>query len=169
MWVPTDDENCMVYNWRYSFGSEPLTNAAALESSSGRAPSDQDKRFRKTRNKDNRWLIDREVQRTRTFTGIDGVNTQDHAVQESMGPIVDRSKEHLGTIDRAIIMLRRLLLDGMATNERGDDPPGLSPAYYRIRAIERVLPPDTAWWSALGEEILNTEKSPEEDARLTPV
>ncbi|HEX3246774.1 MAG TPA: Rieske 2Fe-2S domain-containing protein [Chloroflexota bacterium] len=168
MWVPMDDENCMVYNWRYSFGTEPLANAAALESSSGRAPSDQDKNFRKIRNKDNRWLIDREVQRTLTFTGIEGVNTQDHAIQESMGPIVDRSKEHLGTIDRAIIALRRLLLDGMEINERGGDPPGSSPAYYRIRAIERLLPQNTAWWSALSDEILNAEESTEE-ARLARV
>jgi hypothetical protein len=168
MWVPMDDENCMVYNWRYSFGEEPLTNAAALESSSGRAPSDQDKSFRKIRNKDNRWLIDREAQRTLTYTGIEGVNTQDHAIQESMGAIVDRSKEHLGTIDRAIIALRRLLLNGMDALERGEDPPGISPAYYRIRAIERVLPNGATWWSTLEDEILNVEKSAS-DPRLAPV
>ena len=57
-----------------------------------------------------------------------------------MRPIVDRSKEHLRTIDRAIIALRGLLLDGMDANERGGNPPGLNPAYYRIRAIELGLP-----------------------------
>ena len=36
-------------------------------------------------------MIDRQVQKTRTFTGIVGTNTQDRAVQESMGRIVDRS------------------------------------------------------------------------------
>jgi phthalate 4,5-dioxygenase oxygenase subunit len=167
MWVPMDDENCMVYNWRYSFGTDPLVEGANLENSSGRGPQDQLPNFRKVRNKDNRWLIDRDVQRTQTFTGIEGVNTQDHAIQESMGPIVDRSKEHLGTIDRAIIALRRLLLEAMTTVEQGGDPPGLSPAYYRIRSIERVLPESAQWWDALGEEILN-EARESEDARLQP-
>jgi len=34
--------------------------------------------------------------RPRSYTGIDGINQQDRALQESMGPIVDRSREHLG-------------------------------------------------------------------------
>jgi nitrite reductase/ring-hydroxylating ferredoxin subunit len=35
--------------------------------------------FRKARNRDINWGIDRQVQKTENFTGIDGVNTQDHA------------------------------------------------------------------------------------------
>jgi len=39
--------------------------------------------------KRNDWMIDRQVQKNETFTGIDGINTQDRAVQEGMGPIVE--------------------------------------------------------------------------------
>jgi hypothetical protein len=38
-------------------------------------------------NRDNGWLIDREAQKTDTFTGIDGINAQDVAIQESMEPL----------------------------------------------------------------------------------
>mgnify|MGYP001391489039 CR=1 FL=1 len=91
--------------------------------------------FRAFRNKGNDWLIDREVQRTETFTGIQGINTQDRAVQETMGPIVDRSKEHLGQTDRAVIMMRRLLLRAIETIRDGGTPPGLGDSYYGLRAI----------------------------------
>ena len=45
--------------------------------------------FKLKRNLSNDYLIDRQMQKTQTFTGIDGVNTQDFALQEGMGPIVD--------------------------------------------------------------------------------
>src|SRR5262249_24447649 len=56
-----------------------------------------------TRNKDNNYLIDREMQRTVNFTGLPTNRVQDAAMTDSMGPIVDRSDEHLGTSDVAII------------------------------------------------------------------
>ncbi len=68
----------------------------------------------RTRTRANDWLIDREMQRNQNFTGIPGTNTQDLAVQESMGRIVDRSREQLGATDRAIITARRLLLEATA-------------------------------------------------------
>src|SRR5262252_4280660 len=74
--------------------------------------------FKLKRNPSNDYLIDRQLQRTQSYTGIDGVNTQDFAVQEGMGPIVDRSDEHLGSTDRAIVTLRRMLLDATAAVER---------------------------------------------------
>ena len=49
------------------------------------------------------------MQKTESYTGIDGINVQDRAIQESMGRIVDRSKEHLGPADKAIIQARKLL------------------------------------------------------------
>jgi hypothetical protein len=85
-WVPINDENCMVWNWVYSFGDEPLTEEDRLERGSGNGPDHVDqKTFRSFRNKGNNWLIDRQVQKTETFSGIDGINTQDRATQESMG------------------------------------------------------------------------------------
>ena len=72
--------------------------------------------------------------RTKSYSGIRGIMTQDHAVQESMGPIVDRSREHLGASDRAVIAVRRLLLDSVHAFLQGREPLGLDPAipYERI-------------------------------------
>ena len=38
MWVPMDDENCMVYNWTYNCGEEPLKEEDRLEPRSGTVP-----------------------------------------------------------------------------------------------------------------------------------
>ena len=151
MWVPMDDHNCMVYNWIYTFGDEPLTDRMrALEAGSGREVLPN---FRKVANRDNGYFMDRARQRTQNFSGIDGVNIQDHAVQESMGRIVDRSREHLGPADKAVIATRKLLLDATRTVQAGGDPPGLGSSYHTIRAIERLLPADAEWREALGPEI----------------
>ena len=55
----------------------------------------------------NGWKQDRAAMKQGSFTGIPGLLCQDVAAQESMGAIVDRSKEHLGASDIAIIRLRR--------------------------------------------------------------
>jgi phenylpropionate dioxygenase-like ring-hydroxylating dioxygenase large terminal subunit len=151
MFVPMNDENCMVYNWAYTFGNEPLEEAMDLEVRAGRSHDDQTADFRKVRNKDNNWLINRDIQKTRTYTGIEGVNTQDHAVQESMGPIVDRTQEHLGSTDRAIIIARRLLLQAITSVQKGEDPQGVGTSYYKIRAIEALLPRGVGWRDAFKE------------------
>jgi hypothetical protein len=153
MWVPMDDENHMVFNWHYSFNEVPLPDHEL----SSRQPifegGEQTPDFKKVRNKGNAWMIDRDAQRTESFTGIMGVNTQDHAVQESMGPIVDRSQEHLGTTDRAVITARQLLLTAAKSVAAGGDPPGTGDSYYNIRAIERVLDGEADWRTILSPEI----------------
>ena len=155
MWVPIDDENCMVWNWMYSFGEEPLTDDDRAERGNGNGPDhvEQTGEFRSFRNKRNNWLIDRQVQKTETFTGIDGINTQDRAVQESMGPIVDRSQEHLGPADRAIITTRRLLLQAIRTVQEGGAPPGADSSYYHARAIEKIFPRTSTWREAVLPEM----------------
>ncbi len=153
-WVPMDDEHCMVWNWFYSFGDEPLTDEDRLERGSGNGPEHVDQTtFRGRGNRQNNWLIDRQVQKTETFSGIDGINAQDRAVQESMGPIVDRSKEYLGPADRAIIVTRRLLLQAIKTVGEGGDPPGVGTSYYQARAVERILPKHVPWREALLPEM----------------
>src|SRR5690606_10910871 len=124
-WVPIDDDTCMVWNWHYSYGDYELSKEERLMNSSGNGPKHVDFTiFRAYGNRRNDWLIDREVQRTQTFSGIDGVNSQDRAVQESMGFIVDRSREHLGPADRAIIAARKLLLEAVRSVERRARPRG---------------------------------------------
>lgn len=155
MWVPIDDENTMVFNLRYTYGTAPLTaDEQALVGTGNQFGVDIDpETFRSLRNKRNRYLIDRQVQKTQTYTGIVGVNTQDRAVQESMGPIADRTTERLGTTDRAIISARQQLLAALKQLEAGEDPPGVAPTYYRLRALEKVVPQDVSWFAAMRAEL----------------
>jgi phenylpropionate dioxygenase-like ring-hydroxylating dioxygenase large terminal subunit len=145
-WVPIDDENTMVYNWEYSTTDAPLTDEDRLERRLGNGPLDVDQTtFRSKRNRGNNYLLDRQVQKTETFTGIDGINVQDRAIQESMGAIVDRSREHLGPADRAVIQARRLLLETVRTVAEGGVPRGIEPTYATLAAAEAVLSRDADW------------------------
>src|ERR687886_680391 len=150
MWVPMDDQNTMVYNYTTSIDADkPLSREYIEEQERNLGRGTGGENVERIRTRANNWLIDREMQKTVNFTGIPGVNTQDLAVQESMGPIVDRSREHLGSTDRAIIMLRRILLDAVATVEQGDTPPGVDPATYRdVRAADVILPKQARWQDA---------------------
>lgn len=150
LWVPIDDEQTNVYNWGYSADPAVAISAEmaeAFEHHSGRGKDDLiPGTFTLKRNPSNDYLIDRVGQKTRSFTGIDGINTQDFAVQEGMGPIVDRSEEYLGTSDRAIITLRKMLLDATTAVERGEVPPGVEPRTHRdIRPYDGIVPPGANW------------------------
>ena len=155
MWVPMDDENCMIYNFVYSFGDEPITEEEWLEMEQGygRGPDDLLSDYSTKGNYGNDWLIDRQVQKTETFTGIDGINAQDVAVQESMGPIVDRTRENLARSDMAIVAARRMLLEASRTVADGGDPPGMGDSYYRVRAIEDIVPNGVQWRDVLMPEM----------------
>jgi phthalate 4,5-dioxygenase oxygenase subunit len=153
MQVPTDDENCMDYVWRYSSKDDSVEEMEKIEADRGRGREEMTANFRKVRNKDNDWLIDRRVQKTETYSGIEGINTQDHAVQESMGPIVDRTQEHLGSSDRAVFALRILLIQSARALERGIDPPGLAASYYDVRPWGGILSADASWKNILKSEM----------------
>ena len=159
IWVPIDDTSCWVYNWMYSYTPEiPLEHeyCEALEAQYGRGQDDLiPGTFRLKRNLSNDYMIDRNLQKTKTFTGITGVNTQDMALQEGMGPIVDRSKEHLGTSDRAIIVMRQLLIEAMNDVEGGRAVRGTDPrTYSHVRAVDLVVPPSPDWREALKDELV---------------
>jgi len=158
MWVPIDDESCHVYNWSCGRDEDsPLTPEfiEAFETFTGRGPNDFiPGTFKLKKNPSNDYMIDRELQRTKTYTGITGLNTQDMALQEGMGPIVDRSKEFLGTSDRAIVTLRRTILDAIASVREGGDPPGVNPTDYNtIRAYDDVVPVNTNWREAFADKM----------------
>ena len=155
MWVPMDDENTRVFSWAYCINGQPLVERNDYYGGKQREPVESyvlgvpvyERRL------ENDFLIDREEQKHKTFTGIANTTTQDRAVQESMGAICDRTDERLGTSDRAVIAARRLLLDAIRTAEDGGDPMGVNPSYYGLRAIEKVLPPGARWQDALAIEL----------------
>jgi hypothetical protein len=159
IWVPIDDEHTHIYNWACGYDlSVPLSKEfmAEWESFAGRGEEDLIAgTFRLRRNLSNDYLVDRKLQKHSTFTGITGLNTQDFALQEGMGPIVDRSKEHLGSSDKAIVSMRRLLLEATHAVERGENPRGTDPSTYRhVRPYDHIIDRDADWGQALAKELV---------------
>ncbi|HWO72804.1 MAG TPA: Rieske 2Fe-2S domain-containing protein [Dehalococcoidia bacterium] len=108
-------------------------------------------RFRIKQNLQNDFLIDREEQkRGDSYTGIRGIRQQDMAMTETMGPIMDRTNEHLGTTDQMIIRTRRRYLQAVkALRDHGITPPGVdNPKAYHQRSGQVILPRNVDWWEA---------------------
>ncbi len=150
-WVPIDDENC----WAWSFDYHPIRKLrpdeiAAMKDGKGIHVRYVPGTFRPEANKDNDYLIDRAAQKAGlTYSGVDGIAMQDASLQESMGPIVDRTKENLVSTDNGIIMARmRLIRAAKALAEKGTLPPGLTAEHQRVRSAAIVLPPDQAYAEA---------------------
>lgn len=148
MWVPRDDETC--WAWDVCFNEvAPMSDELKEELREYRGYYAFDpKTFVKYAGPGNMWLQDRELMRTESWSGIRGLFVQDNAVQESMGPIVDRTAEHLGTTDAAIIAARKLYVKAaVALAEDGADPPGVweQRDYELIRSEAYRQPADRAW------------------------
>jgi hypothetical protein len=155
--VPIDDTQTWVYSFGYSYDpARPLDRekVRARETRLGRGDN-LDASYRSHANKSNDYKIDRQVQKERTMTGISGINTQDFALQEGMGTIVDRSKEHLGTTDRAIIVLRQVLFEELDALERGGTLRALDPATYsNVRSFDRTIANDEDWRAATRADLV---------------
>jgi phthalate 4,5-dioxygenase len=156
IWVPIDDVTVMVYNWMYvADQSVKITDEwwDAHEHGMGRGKEDFiPGTFELKANLGNNYFIDREVQRTKTYTGIAGANTQDYAVQTGMGYIVDRSREALGSTDRAIQAARRMLVAAMDNVVADQAPPGTDPeSYAKVRGTDMIIPRGADWRDASKE------------------
>jgi phthalate 4,5-dioxygenase oxygenase subunit len=108
---------------------------------------------------ENDYLIDWEAQKTQVFSGLPWISIQDQALQESMGPIYDRTNEHLGVADTGIIQVRRRWLEAAKSlRSRGITPPGvLNPESYRVRAAAVILPKEAVWVEAAAENLTARE------------
>jgi phthalate 4,5-dioxygenase oxygenase subunit len=141
-YVPVDDETTLVFNTSYN-AEAPLTadDLKPLVSGLGPAPKLIPGTFLPALNARNSYGIIRETQRTRNFTGIEGINNQDRAIVESMGPICDRWNEHLGTSDIAVIAMRRRLLDTAKALASGVAPKSASDGgLYHVRPLDIITP-----------------------------
>jgi phenylpropionate dioxygenase-like ring-hydroxylating dioxygenase large terminal subunit len=147
VWVPIDDEHTMLYTIDYD-PVAPLTpeQIAIYESGvlnhAGNAPGSD----RSALNLANDYGIDRALQRSgKSYTGMKGVSVQDSAMQESMGPIADRTQEHLGASDMSVIKLRQYLLGALEDYQAGRDLPSLKPEPYRVRPLFTTTAPGAAF------------------------
>lgn len=158
IWVPIDDTTTYVYNWACAYDENaPFSHDNIIEREYfyGRGPDQMiPGTYRLKANASNDYFIDRDVQKTQTYTGIVGINTQDFALQEGMGPIVDRSQENLGTSDRAIVTMRRLMLEATREVEEGKTPRGADPATHRdIRPYDGFMKTSDDWQKVFEKEL----------------
>ena len=141
--VPIDDEN----TWTWSFNCHPHRDFTEKEQALFHPRTGLwgpiDDSYRPVWNKENDYGLDRNMQKNVNFTGIKGIPNQDVAVQESMGPIADRSLEMLGTSDKAIIAYRQLLIDMAKDLQNGQEPKASSNGgYYNVRSASLLLKKD---------------------------
>jgi phthalate 4,5-dioxygenase oxygenase subunit len=155
-WVPIDDENCWTWSMNYH-PRRPLTDheLASMRAGGGIHVEYEPGTFRPVAKRSNDYLIDREAQRAkRSFSGVKGISMQDASLQESMGRIVDRTKERLGTSDAAIILARRRLLQAAEDLDAGEPPPGLAIEHQRVRSTSLLLAKGADFQEAAREAIV---------------
>jgi phenylpropionate dioxygenase-like ring-hydroxylating dioxygenase large terminal subunit len=157
--TPIDDYSMMGFTVTWH-PDRPLTvdERAQIESWLG-VHTEVDAHFVPVRNKANDYLVDRALQRSgRSYTGIRGIREEDLAVQESMGEIFDRTGEHLGSSDLAVIAMRRRMLEAVAAlAERGEGPyESRNADNYRVRSAALVLPRDVPWNEGAAQALLAT-------------
>jgi phthalate 4,5-dioxygenase oxygenase subunit len=150
IFVPIDDESTMFFFVKTRTDG-PMSDAERRtheERSQMRPGLDMDAAFRKFRRRENDWL---QGDGDEPFAmRVPGVAMQDMVVQESMGTVFDRSLEHLGSSDAAVIRFRRLMLESLqAFTERGEAPLGLREpiSYPAVRGEDQLLPIGAPWQS----------------------
>ena len=140
-WVPIDDEHC----WAWSLNYQPHKALAreqrqAMMGGRGIHVRNIPGTYLPLANRSNDYLIDREAQAAGlTFSGVDGFAMQDAAVQESMGPIQDRTRENLVTTDNGVIFARRMLLRLARASREGKPIPALKAEAQRVRSCSIEL------------------------------
>jgi len=140
VWVPIDDEHC----WAWSINYHPKRSLskkelAAMKGGKGIHVRYVPGTFIPRQNKRNDYLIDR---KSANFSGVEGIAMQDASLQESMGAVQDRTREHLVPTDRGIAHARKKLLDAARASQEGKAVPGLLPEEQRVRSCAIELPKD---------------------------
>lgn len=143
--TPSDDYHTWRYNFRFK-RSEPMTEEELAADRFQVGPD-----YKLIANRDNHYLMDR--QKHRNYSGMEGFATQDACITEGMGPIVDRTREHLGASDGYIVAVRLFLLKAVRDLQRGIEPPGLvwDPAkndFSKANCTSVRVPAEVSWKEA---------------------
>jgi phthalate 4,5-dioxygenase len=163
MLVPVDDENAMFY-WVAWHETKGIDQRAWRQFCGAEVGIDLDSNYRKIRSLENRFLQDRAAMKRGDFTGIKGIPAQDMAMWESMGSIVDRTKDYLGASDLAVAQFRRQMV--AAAKRFRDGGPAIGTTEPRIPRVKLAsfegLVPKKTDWRTLGvgaEELALAETS----------
>lgn len=142
--VPIDDEN--THFWDISWDTAGPIDVVTIDKlrNSGKRSPDLDNYFQPRFGADKIWGQDREMMKEGHYTGFIALSFEDYAVQESQGTIADRSKEHLGTSDVAIIRMRRIMLDMVRDFQKGKLPDILTNQleYEKLHPVHEVIVPN---------------------------
>lgn len=134
-WVPIDDSNCWIYTYAWN-PERPFTPEEIVKFQGGHGViAEVDDKFVPVRNRSNDYMIDRQLQKHVSFTGVRGVAEQDALVHDSQGRIADRTAEHLSPSDAAVVRFRRSVLAGAKALAQGVEPQApLKHQAYKLRS-----------------------------------
>jgi phthalate 4,5-dioxygenase oxygenase subunit len=148
MLVPIDDVNTMFYwiAW-HPDAKKGITQEAWRKFCAATVGVDLNPDYTKKRNLANRFMQDRAAMKQGDFTGIVGIPAQDMAMWESMGPIADRSRDHPGSSDVAVVQFRRMMIAAAKKFQEGGPAIGTGehPPYAQLASVERIVPKSTDW------------------------
>jgi phthalate 4,5-dioxygenase oxygenase subunit len=149
MLVPIDDLNAMFY-WVAWHQTKGIDQQSWRRFCGAEVGIDLDQNYRKIRTLENRFLQDRAAMKGGDFTGIKGIPAQDMAMWESMGAMVDRTKDYLGSSDLAVAQFRRQMV--AAASRVADGGPAIGTAEPRVPQVslasfEGIVPKKTDWRS----------------------
>lgn len=151
--VPVDDVNCYWYAIFTSFAGPVDKQQMRAQRLELYTLPDYIPRL----NKSNNYGFNAQEQRTQTYTGMgNDINVHDQWAVESQGPIQDRTREHLGSTDKAIINYRSMLMKAIEQAEAGRERPLMVLDADQARAIRGPITVDgiapTASWQAYWRE-----------------
>jgi phenylpropionate dioxygenase-like ring-hydroxylating dioxygenase large terminal subunit len=162
-WVPMDDTHTMFFHTSWKKNTSGLRTykdgspIVGFTMGNKFLPNDTGwfGRWRLEANESNDYLMDRDVQRSGSYTGITGIHLQDQAITESMGGISDHAKEHLAVSDLMIARTRRRLAQAAREAEKGVTPPGVDQPelFTGARSGDFVGLNTVGWLQAYGDEM----------------
>jgi len=158
--VPIDDSR----HWKYTFMYSTKDAISAETLRRNRAQMTPD--YQPLNNRANRYNQQRQTMGAEGYSGM-GLNfqVQDLCVTEGMGPIMDRTKEHLTPMDRPMITSRKLLLNAIQELQKGREPVNVAREpqrnHFQLVACEDLVPESTPWKEYIRGKIAEQNSSRE--------
>ena len=162
-WVPMDDTHTMFFHVSWKKNTPGLrklkdgTPIPGVSIGNDYLPNTNDwhGRWRLKANASNDYMIDRDTQKSDSYSGIEGIHLQDQALTESMGEIVDHTFENLAGSDLMITRTRRRILQAVRSAQHGVAAPGADrpETYQGARGGDFLSPNTIGWLEAYGEQM----------------
>ena len=144
-WVPVDDESCWIFCYAWHPEREIGEKERARLDAGAGIFAEVDDGFMPIRRRENNYLIDRDLQRDASYTGIAGISEQDQAIADSQGLIADRTREMLVQTDLGVVRFREEILRAADDVAHGRSPKAAREAgAYRVRSGDYIAAQDVA-------------------------